>query len=356
MTILNPVLEARFRKLLYRIRFLGLYIIFGLLSILLEFFIRSYLINMNFNPNFSTVFAIWVGVLFAYFSNVKFNFKIPKARRNRALSYFIIISFFSAILQLSLKKLFLLNYFSYELNRLFISGTVFIIAYVFHLKYSFRDYKKVGVAIYANGVENLNNIHSRIGQYSDFIHVDIVDKTMCKNAEDVKTYRLETMKAYWPDTQIQTHIMSKQPSEWVDQVLSHSDVIYVHAECEEDISEIFEKIRSNGKKPGLALTISTNPDDVIQYLKKSSYVLLLTISNPGNSGQKFDIEGLERIKQLNNLSFRKQFTLCIDGGVNENIVNILDAENIVSGSSVLKNKDPKWQIMRLQTRGRYGAV
>ena len=68
------------------------------------------------------------------------------------------------------------------------------------------------------------------------------------------------------------------------------------------------------------------------------------------------MEGLERIKQLNNLSFRKQFSLCVDGGVNENIVNILDAENIVSGSSVLKNKDPKRQIMRLQTIGRYESA
>ena len=45
--------------------------------------------------------------------------------------------------------------------------------------------------------------------------------------------------------------------------------------------------------------------------------------------------------------------LCIDGGVNENIVNMLEAENIVSGSSVLKSTNPKRQIMRLQTLGRY---
>jgi len=72
-------------------------------------------------------------------------------------------------------------------------------------------------------------------------------------------------------------------------------------------------------------------------------------------GQKFDTIGFDRIKELNSLSFRNQFVLCVDGGVNENIINLLEAENIVSGSSVLKNPDPKRQIMRLQTVGRYEA-
>ena len=85
-------------------------------------------------------------------------------------------------------------------------------------------------------------------------------------------------------------------------------------------------------------------------------MLLLTLEKPGSSGQKFDIDGLKRIKQINALSFRNQFVLCVDGGVNENIIGILEAENIVSGSFVLKSTDPKRQIMRLQTVGRYEAV
>ena len=48
--------------------------------------------------------------------------------------------------------------FSYEATRLIISGLVFIFAYLLHRKYSFKDYKKIGVAIYANSVENLEKI------------------------------------------------------------------------------------------------------------------------------------------------------------------------------------------------------
>jgi ribulose-phosphate 3-epimerase len=352
-SFLNPVFETRIKSIIYRFRFLGLYIIFGLLSLLLEFFIRTYLIRITFDQIPSTLLAVSCGILFAFWANVKFNFRIPRSRRNRALFYFVIISCFSGFIQWSLKKFLAFEYLGYEWGRLIVSGTIFILAYALHRRYSFRDFKKVGVAIYANGVDDLKNIHERIGHYPDFIHVDIVDKTVSDDAVDVKTYSLETMKAYWPNTQIQTHIMSKEPSKWLEQVLPYSDVVYVHAECDENVYEIFEKINNSGKKAGLAITMATNPYELIELLKKTVYVLLLTIPKPGSSGQKFDMDGLERIKQINSLPFRNQFVLCVDGGVNENIVPILEAENIVSGSSVLKNDYPKRQIMRLQTVGRY---
>ena len=102
-----------------------------------------------------------------------------------------------------------------------------------------------------------------------------------------------------------------------------------------------------------SLDVLTTP--VLELLKKADYVLLLTIPNPGSSGQKFDMDGLDRIKRINKLPFRNQFVVCVDGGVNENIVNMLEVENIVSGSSVLKSPNPRKQIMRLQTVGRYEA-
>ena len=355
MSILNPAIEAHLRSLIYKVRFLGLYIFFGFISIILELTLLDYFNKVGFKNNFSILISILIGVLFAFFVNVKFNFNIPKSRRNRALLYFISISLFSAFMQWNFGRLTFFESFNYDIQRLIISGALFIIGYILHRRYSFKDYKKVGVAVYANGVENLKKIHDRIGQHCDFIHVDVVDNTMSKEAEEIKTYKIETMKAYWPNSQIQTHIMSKKPSIWIDQVLPHSDVVYVHAESDEDVSTILERIKKQKKYPGLALTMGTNPGSVIKLLKKATHVLLLTIPKPGFSGQKFSMDAIERIREINNLPFRDNFSLCIDGGVTENIVSFLDAENIVSGSSVLKNKDPKKQIMRLQTIGRYEA-
>ena len=139
-TFLNPLLEVRLRTFMYRFRFLGLYIVFGLLSLILEFFIRSYFINQSFNQVLSTLLAIVCGILFAFWTNVKFNFKIPRSRKNRALIYFVAISCISGLFQWILKMFLLFEYLSYEWGRMLISGSIFILAYALHRKYSFRDF------------------------------------------------------------------------------------------------------------------------------------------------------------------------------------------------------------------------
>jgi len=81
----------------------------------------------------------------------------------------------------------------------------------------------------------------------------------------------------------------------------------------------------------------------------------LTIPEPGRSGQKFDMEGLAYIDQLNTMKNREKFRICVDGGVTEKVVSQLQVEDVVSGSSVLNHRDPKGQILCLQTAGRYVA-
>ena len=355
ISIFSNSFKPKLRLILYKFRFLGLYVIFGFFALVIEILIRSFLMELGIENYFSTIIGWIFGVFFAFWTNVNINFKIHRSGIKKALIYFISISFISGLIQWLLIQILIFNSFSYELKRLSISGIVFLFAYIIHRKFSFKNYKKVGVAIYANGRENIKIIHDKIGQYPDFIHVDIIDETMCENHDEAKPYKMETMKAYWPKMQIQTHIMSTHPTKWLKEALPFSDVIYVHYECKENLKELFTLIKGGGKKIGMALTMDTNIKKVTSLIKNVDYLLLLTIPNPGNSGQKFDMEGLTRIKEINNLPFRKNFTLCVDGGVNEDIVNILEAENIVSGSSVLKNQNPKRQIMRLQTSSRYEA-
>ena len=72
-------------------------------------------------------------------------------------------------------------------------------------KFSFRDYKKVGVAIYANGIEDIKSIWEKISTFPDFIHVDIIDETFSNNTPNPKAYRLETIEAFWPQKDIHCH-------------------------------------------------------------------------------------------------------------------------------------------------------
>ncbi len=355
ISLLNPYVKAKFDFAIYKVRYLALYILFGFTSLILEIIIRSFLLNFNYGILFPTIFSWSLGVLFAFYANANYNFKIPKNKKNMALYYFIIISFISFSIQLFLIQNSTFKSMNYEFSRLIISGILFLFVYFVHRKLSFKNFKKVGVAIYANNLENIHYIYNSIEQYPDFIHIDIIDKTMDVNSKEVKIDKIDTMKAYWPKLQIQTHIMSYHPSIWIKKILIHSDVIFVHFECRENILDLFKIIREAGKKPGLAINIGTEIKEIVDIVSQIEYLLLLTIKNPGTSGQKFDLDGLDRINEINKLSFRNNFTLCVDGGINENIVSILDAENIVSGSSVLNSANPKRQIMKLQTMGRYDS-
>ena len=351
--VLSRSIEARINLFLYKFRFLVLYIIFGIISLIIEFSFRNYLITLNFNQSYATFLGVLLGILFAFWSNSKLNFKIPSPRLLKALFYFVIISFFSASIQFYLGRVLLVENKNYELSRIVISSIIFLIAYWFHRKYSFINFKKVGVAIYADAAENIKDINKKINHYPDFVHIDIVDDTMKPDADDVEISRLETIKAYWPDTQIQTHIMSENPSNWVPKVLPFSDVVYVHGDINQDLNPIISEIHNVGKLVGIALRITSEIDDYINLLEKADYVLLLTIKHPGNSGQAFHSSAFRKIEQLNNLSFRNQFVLCVDGGVNTSIAKLINSECIVSGSSVLNDSDPIKQIMRLQTDSRY---
>ena len=65
---------------------------------------------------------------------------------------------------------------------------------------------------------------------------------------------------------------------------------------------------------------------------------------------------LERIAAFNAWPDRSGFDVCVDGGVTETNVGLLNVEIVVSGSSVLRSADPRRQIMRLQTSSNYEQV
>ena len=99
--------------------------------------------------------------------------------------------------------------------------------------------------------------------------------------------------------------------------------------------------------------MSTTLDEVHRVFDKVNAVLLLTIKEPGRSGQTFDLEGLNRIEQLNAKPFRDRIRVCVDGGINDKVVRLLKVEDVVSGSSVLSHHDSKRQILNLQYGGYY---
>ena len=351
------IFSDKFRKSLsfifYKNRFLVTYTVIGFISICLEILVFKGLQKLDLNRLFSHSSGLVAGIFFAYWMNVRFNFKIPPTKRKRAFYYFVLISLVSVSINFIFKKQLIELGWSFEKARLTVSGSLFLLGYFFHKKFSFSDYKKVGVAVYANGVENIKGIYEKIGSYPDFIHVDIIDSSFGDIETDPAAYRLEAIRAYWPETPIHIHIMSKYPQKWLVHCKDYAEVIFVHFEIEEDLGEIFNEISSYSVEPGLVIMMSTAPTAVKKYINEIRNLMLLTIPKPGKSGQDFDISALVRIDDINLWSERKHFSLYVDGGVSEENIHLLNVEGAVSGSSVLKHDKPVKQIMRLQTSGHY---
>ena len=339
----------------YKYRFFIGYIIIGIFSLVVEFIIYNALFSFQKNQILNSFFSVIIGVLFSFWFNIRYNFKISKTKRNRALFYFILISFFSYALQI-----FLINkiqdYFSYEASRIMISGSLFWIAYLLHLRFSFKDYKKVGVAIYANGIEDINQIFNKVGNYPDFIHVDIVDESINETAKKVLTYKTEVINGFWNSKYIEAHIMSKTPKKWILEILNNVNRIYIHIDIDEEIEELLKLIKENGCEAGIVIQYKSDLKVFEKYQNFIDSILVLAIKIPGYSGQDFEMKSLELISLINSHNLREQISLNIDGGVNEKNISLLKSESVVSGSYVLNAKDPIKNIMILQTSSQYESV
>ena len=352
------IIEKSFVKeinfFIYKNKHLIIYIFIGILSLLFELGIRQLLIKIFGDKSPLLHLSIFCGVIFAFYFNIKFNFNVPKLYLKRSLIYFLIISFGAYVVQFSVKRYVDFGNLSFAQTRFLISGMFFLIGYFFHLKFSFKDTIKVGVAIYANGYEDIKKIYEKIGPYPDFIHVDIIDNTMNQNALDTKLSKLEVVKAYWPNHQIHTHIMSKRPLNCLyDEIYKFSDIIYFHHEILDDKKKVIEEIKNHKKIPGLVLHSINEYDDLDNIVKDFGEILVLSIKKCGVSGQNFEQKSFALIGKLNSLDQRKKFKICVDGGVKSNLISKFSSERVTSGSDVLNNINPKRQMMRLQTLSRY---
>ena len=353
---LDSSIQSRIISTAYRYRFLVVYVVFGFFSLWIEIIALRGLGELGAGPVLAHTAGILAGILTAFWLNVRFNFKVPRAKRRKALMWFAGISIFSGCLQYFCRGVFLPESWSYEQGRFAVSSFVFLVAYGLHRRFSFADRKQVGVAVYANSLEDLRSVHSKVGDFPDFIHVDLIDSSFASEDVEVRAYRMETIRALWPKKDIHVHLMTRHPSRGLPQVISFADVVVIHAEIEDPVGKIIQDVRQGGCKVGLALCLESPLSLLQAWATKVDLLLLLCIEHHGRSGQVFQLKGLDRLAEVNLWPERRNTILCADGGITESNIRMINVEKVVSGSSVLKAKDPVRQIMRLQTCNNYESV
>ena len=201
-------------------------------------------------------------------------------------------------------------------------------------------------ADFAN-LESEINIIKKCG--AKWVHIDVMDGHFVPNitigAPVVKSLRKVT------DLVLDAHLMIENPEKYIeDFALSGSDVITVHYEAtKNNTKDILKLIKSFGKKAGLAIKPKTDINLVKDFLSECDLFLPMTVE-PGFSGQKFMLEGVEKLKQID-LTLYPDLLVEVDGGVNSETANIckdLGVKVLVAGNYVFKSDNIKESIDNLR--------
>ena len=188
----------------------------------------------------------------------------------------------------------------------------------------------------------------------DYFHIDVMDGKFVKNdtSKIMKEYT-ECIKNI-SNLNLDIHLMVENVKEYIDEYLSFQpNKINVHIETIKDnVEEIIKYIKENDVRVGLAINPETAITEILNYLPLIHTVMVMSV-HPGEGGQAFIEESLEKIKEIkryiqdNNLETEIE----VDGGIN--IDNIRKVENAgadiaVVGSYLIKSKDYKYAVKNLR--------
>lgn len=187
---------------------------------------------------------------------------------------------------------------------------------------------------------------------TDIFHIDIMDGVYVPNygmgLQDFEFIRKATKKL------VDVHLMVKNPADYVEKFIDMgADIIYFHPETDQHPARTLDKIRSKGKKAGIAINPGTSIETIQELLYLADYVLVMTV-NPGFAGQKYLDYVDHKIKKLSSMKNEYDFELVVDGAISNERVETLSAlgvKGFVLGTSALFGKDESYQEIIKNLKG-----
>jgi ribulose-phosphate 3-epimerase len=174
---------------------------------------------------------------------------------------------------------------------------------------------------------------------ADLIHVDVMDGHFVPNL----TIGPSVIKALKKNCSIKfdVHLMISPVHKYLEAYSdAGADIITIHPEATNNLTDSISKIKELKKKVGVSLNPETKVGIIKDHLDQIDLVLIMSV-NPGFGGQKFMPEVLDKIKELKKIQKNQNidFDIEIDGGINfENCKAAIKAgaNILVSGTTIFK--------------------
>lgn len=201
--------------------------------------------------------------------------------------------------------------------------------------------------------DDLPNEILKVARDSDLLHLDVMDNVFVPNFTFDLNRSLEIIgQSVLP---VDVHLMvSEVDAKAIDYATENTASITVHYEACSDPLSTLQRIRSVGKRAGLAIKPQTPISVVEELLNEIDMILVMTVE-PGFGGQSFMESMMPKVEQARKWLRDKKLPdtwIQVDGGISLSTIKRAfeaGADTFVAGSAVYKSEDPAAMIRSLRT-------